>query len=184
VNTTQNLAKATDWSTPKNNDWSKRPWHVWHHSIDTINMVSYVKIEVELFISIWRKGMSKKSGTFPFVLFQTAEFEKVNQGWILPKLYLFPPSSLLHYFFIFSIDIFITSRTTNDDEQTVRLFFSASWWFSCLPWLTITFYIIHLSFDFRFATTMTTTLTTTTMLMTTPPLPYVAHLGCFKIFQM
>jgi hypothetical protein len=65
---------------------------------------------------------------------------------------------LLHHFYI-SIDITITLRTTtistegewrttnderrtlNDDEQTVRLPFSAS---SCLPWLTIAFYIFIL----------------------------------------
>jgi hypothetical protein len=36
-------------------------------------------------------------------------------------------------------------------------------------------YIIHLSFDFRFTTTMTTTITMTTTVMTTRLLLYIAH---------
>jgi hypothetical protein len=79
-----------------------------------------------------------------------------------------------------------TTTTTKDEQRRTngKTLFHTIYWFSCLPWLTVTFYIIHLSFNFRFATTMTTTITMTTTLMTTPPLSYSAHKGCFKIFLM
>jgi hypothetical protein len=90
----------------------------------------------------------------------------------------------------FSIDISIALRTattttkderrrTNGNTPLVNVLC-----ISCLPWLTIAFYITHLSFDVRSATTMTTTITMTKITMTTRSLLYIAHKGCFKIFLM
>jgi hypothetical protein len=92
-------------------------------------------------------------------------------------------SSFLLSFFItfnFSIDNSIALRTktttikdgrrrTNGKTLLLNVRFS-----SCLR-LTITFYISHLSFDFRFATTIKKKITMATMLVTIPPLPYIAH---------
>jgi hypothetical protein len=98
------------------------------------------------------------------------------------RQYLFIASSLHLHHFYFSIDIlslhYERRRTNGKTVPLLSILF-----ISCLPWLTITFYIYHFLFVFRFATTMTATITMTTTTMTTRPLPYIAYKGCFKIFK-
>jgi hypothetical protein len=106
--------------------------------------------------------------------------------WITFSLILIFASSLLLFHFYFSIDIYLHAlrtttitlkdgrRRTNGKPPLLDILF-----FSCFPWLTVTFSMIHNSFGFRFATTMTTTITTTTIMMTTRQLLYIACKGCF-----
>jgi hypothetical protein len=104
--------------------------------------------------------------------------------WITLPSSLFIASSLLLFHFYFSIDIYnalrTTTITTKDERRRTngKTPLHSILFFSCLPWLTITFYIIHLSFGFRFATTMTT-ITMTTTIMTTRQLLYIACKGSF-----
>jgi hypothetical protein len=99
-------------------------------------------------------------------------------------LYFFFASPSL---FIFSIDISIalrtTTTTTKDEPRTNERTNGKTplliLFVSCLPWLTIAFYICPLSFDFRFATTMPTTITMPTTLVTIRTQLYIARKGCF-----